>query len=250
MSKFLKEQSADASVSETGFGGFDEPQASRFRKVFGKVAIVALAIALIAGIGGYAYWRSLRDTPQYSLALLVDAARRDDQATIDHLIDVNSVVDDFVPQITSKAVELYGRGLSQGEIQGIGRIANPILPAVKNRVRSELPRQIRNKTEKFESVPFVAMVLGANRYLDIEVRGDSATVKSKLPEHSFEVTMRRSGDEWKITGLRDDQLSTDIARNIGEEIIAVASSNRPDSPNKLGIRNLTDLLQQAEEILK
>jgi hypothetical protein len=250
MSKFLKERAAEEPVSETGFGGFDGPRGSRWRWILRRAVIALLVMAAVAGLGGYAYWRSLRDTPQYSLALLVDAARRDDQATIDTLVDVNSVVDDFVPQVTSKAVELYGRGLSQGEIQGIGRIANPILPAVKNRVRSELPRQIRNKTEKFERVPFAAMVVGANRYLDIEVRGDSATVKSKLPEHSFEVTMRRSGDDWKITSLRDDKLSTDIARNIGEEIIAIASSNRPDSPNKLGIRNLTDLLQQAEEILK
>ena len=250
MSKFLIERAAEEPVSETGFGGFDEPRGSSWRRILRRAAIALLVIAAVAGLGGYAYWRSLRDTPQYSLALLVDAARHDDQATIDALVDVNSVVDDFVPQVTSKAVELYGRGLSLSEIQGIGRIANPILPAVKNRVRSELPRQIRNKTEKFERVPFAAMVVGANRYLDIEVRGDSATVKSKLPEHSFEVTMRRSGDDWKITSLRDDKLSTDIARNIGEEIIAIASSNRPDSPNKLGIRNLTDLLQQAEEILK
>ena len=51
---------------------------------------------------GFFYWQSIKTTPQYSLALLVDAARRDDQAEIDKLVNVDAVVDDFVPQITDK----------------------------------------------------------------------------------------------------------------------------------------------------
>ncbi|HKX83779.1 MAG TPA: hypothetical protein VJL58_06155 [Pyrinomonadaceae bacterium] len=221
------------------------------RSRLGTVTIAALILMtgiLLSGLGGYLYWLGYEDTPQYSLALLIDAARRDDQAAINDLVDVDAVVDDFVPQITSKAAEMYGRGLSPKQVEGLSKIAKPILPAVKNRVRSELPRQIRNKTNRFGSVPFTAMVLGAEQYLDINVAGDSAKVKSKLPEHSFEVQMKRNGDRWVITGLRDDQLSTDIARAVGEEIIAVASNGT--SVNKIGVRNITELLQAAEEILK
>ena len=60
--------------------------------------------------------------------------------------------------------------------------------------------------------------------------------------------MKRNGDKWVITGLRDEQLSTDIARAVGEEIIAVASNGT--SINKIGVRSITELLQAAEEILK
>jgi hypothetical protein len=211
-------------------------------------ALVVVALLLIVAGGAYFFWQSYKDTPQYSLALIVEAARNDDQNAIDRLVDVNAVVDDFIPQITSKAVEMYGRGLSERQIAGLGKVAKPILPAVKNRVRIELPRQIRNKTDRFENVPFAAMVLGAGRYLEIETAGDSAKVKSRLPEHSFEVQMKRDGDKWIITGLRDDQLSADIARAVGEEIIAIGSGSTPG--NKADVRNVTELLQAAEEILQ
>ncbi len=78
-------------------------------KIFGGLLVLFL---IVGAIGGYFYWRNLKTTPQYSLALLVDAARRDDQKTIDELVNTDAVVDDFMPQITDKAVELYGRGLA------------------------------------------------------------------------------------------------------------------------------------------
>ena len=238
-------------LGETGNVKVSEEPRVGWRSRVGTVTIAALILMsgiLVSGLGGYLYWLGYKDTPQYSLALLIDAAQRDDQAAINELVDVDSVVDDFVPQITSKAVEMYGRGLTPKQVEGLSKIAKPILPAVKNRVRTELPRQIRNKTDRFKSVPFAAMVLGADRYLDIKVAGDTAKVKSKLPEHSFEVQMKRNGDKWVITGLRDEQLSTDIARAVGEEIIAVASNG--NSINKIGVRSITELLQAAEEILK
>src|SRR5215204_4266923 len=63
-----------------------------------------LALVLVGLIGGTVYYLGLRKTPQYSLALLIDAAKRDDKTDVSSLIDTNAVVDDFVPQITSKAI--------------------------------------------------------------------------------------------------------------------------------------------------
>jgi hypothetical protein len=95
------------------------------------------------------------------------------------------------------------------------------------------------------------MVVGAERYLDIKQTGDTATVRSKLPEHSFEVRMQRSGNEWRIVGVRDEALATEIAQKVGQEIIAVAANGGADAAgDRLGIRNLNTLLQQAEEIFR
>ena len=110
-------------------------------------------------------------------------------------------------------VEIYGRGLPPDTIQRVARVAAPVMPAVKDRARDELPGAIRQKTSEFGNVPFAAMVLGAEKYLDIEVEGASATVsQGQVPEHKFEVRMVRSGSQWKIAGLRDDELATRIAR--------------------------------------
>ncbi len=222
----------------------------RRRRIFKIIAGIVAAVLVIGAAGSYLYWQSLKTTPQYSLALLVDAAKRDDQPMIDSLVSVDQVVDDFLPQITAKAVELYGRGLPPAVVGQLTKVAAPVLPAVKDRARAVLPGLIRERVGKLGNVPFAAMVLGAGQYLDIKVSGDTATVKSKLPEHQLELKMRRNGARWQIIGVKDDQLATDIAKKIGQEIIAIAMSGVTKTANSLGVGNLADLLKQAEEIIR
>ena len=218
---------------------------------FAIACIVVFGLAAIAGVGMLIYYQTLRSTPQYSLALLVDAAKRDDKAEIDLLVDINAVVDDFVPQITGKAIELYGRGQPPRVLEQVAKLATPILPAVKDRARAELPRVIRERTGRFGYVPFFAMVMGAEQYLAITVNGDAAIVKSKVPEHPLEMKMRKSGDRWQIVGVKDEKLANDIARKIGQEIMAIAvSGGARNAADKYGIGNLSDLLRRAEELVK
>lgn len=217
---------------------------------FAIACLVVLGLIAVGGIGFLIYYQSLKDTPQYSLALLVHAAKRDDRGQVNSLVNTDAVVEDFVPQITNKAVEMYGRGQPPEVLRKVARLALPLLPAVKERAKAELPRVIRERTSRFGSVPFFAMVLGADQYLDIKVNGDEAIVKSKLPEHQFEVKMRRSGDRWQIVGVRDEQVATAIARKIGQEIMAIAVGGGRQAADQFGIGNLTELLKQAEELVK
>ena len=250
MTKFL--DTANAETDTPGFGGYSEaPRSSRSRKIILSVAGILLIVIAAVLAGGYFYWQSFKHTPQYSLAMLVDAARRDDQVQVDKYVAVDSIVDGFMPQITDKAIEIYGRGLPPQTIQRVAKVATPVMPALKQRARAQLPVLIRKKTERFESVPFAAMVVGAERYLDINTNGDTAMVRSKLPEHSFEVRMQRNGSGWKIVSVRDETLATEIAQKVGQEIIALASSRDAEAAgDRLGIRNLNMILEQAEEIFR
>ncbi len=221
------------------------------KRLFAVIAAIVFALLLIAGVGGFAYYQSLKSTPQYSLALLVDAAKRDDKQAIDEFVDINAVVDDFVPQITEKAIELYGRGVPQSVLAKVAKLAVPILPALKERARAELPRVIRDRSERFGSVPFFVMVVGADRYLDIVISGDTAFVNSKLPEHKFEVRMRRRGERWQVVGVKEEQLATEIARAIGQQIIEIATKGLTrDTADSLGVGNIADLLRQAEQLIR
>lgn len=220
------------------------------KRPFAIAGLVLLGLAVVGGIGFLIYYQSLKSTPQYSLALLVDAAKRDDKAQVNTLVNIDAVVEDFVPQITNKAVEMYGRGQPPEVLRKVARLALPLLPAVKERAKTELPRVIRERTSQFGSVPFFAMVLGADRYLDIKVNGDEAIVTSKLPEHQLEMKMRRNGDRWQIVGVRDEQVATAIARKIGQEVMAIAVGGGKRAADQFGIGNLTELLKQAEELVK
>src|SRR4051812_24964913 len=62
-------------------------------RILGISAIVLAVILLIGAVVGYFYWQGLKTSPQYSLALLVDAARRNDQKAIDELVDTDAVVE-------------------------------------------------------------------------------------------------------------------------------------------------------------
>ncbi len=229
-----------------------EPAKKRpFITVLKISAAILTTMVAVAGIGGYLYWQSLKGTPQYSLALLIEAARNGDQEAINGLMDSDAAVDDFVPQVTSKAIELYGRGLPPQTLTRIERLAAPLMPAVKDRAREELPRLIREKTAKFENVPFAGMVLGAERYLEIETNGNESNVKSRLPEHSFEVRMTKVGDRWKIVGVRDEKLATAIAQKIGQEIIAIANGGRNGGVTQSAtFKDFQDVFRQAQEIFR
>lgn len=232
-------------------GGYAVPSGrTRFKMIVLIILGSIFAIALVAGAGFYFYWQSLRSTPQYSLALIVDAAKRDDQATVNRLVNIDDVVDDFLPQITTKAVELYGRGLPPTIIEQVARVAEPVMPAIKDRAREELPAAIKQKTLEFGYVPFEAMVLGAEQYLDITVDADSATVKSLVLEHDFAVQMKRDGSEWKIVAIKDDKLATNIAQRVGQEIIAIATNGPNSGRSRLGVKNINEMLNEAEKIFK
>jgi hypothetical protein len=225
-----------------------------FVKVLKIFALLAIGFAIIAGIGGFFYWQSLKKSPQYSLALLVEAARNNDQETINTLVDSDAVVDDFLPQITDKAVELYGRGMPVEKLQLVSRVVVPILPAVKDRAREELPNLIREKTQAFDKFPFWAIAIGAERYLDITTESDKAFIKSKLPQREIELKLKRKDDKWQVVAVKDEALAQRIAEKVGQEIIAVAQNSGQnglkEAGKKLGIDNVKDLLKQAESIFR
>jgi hypothetical protein len=221
----------------------------------GRVAklifISIIALLVMSCSAGYLYWHSLESTPQYSLALMVDAARHNDDTKVNELVDIDSVVNDFVPQIISSAVDMYGRGLPKETLTNLAVVAQPIMPSLKERARAELPRVIRERTEKFDRIPFAAIVMGADRYLDITIKGDIASVKSKIEDKPLELKMKRVGDHWQVVGIHDQDLSDRIAQTVGQQIISIASgADIGDASKNLGVKNLTDVLKRAEDLLR
>ena len=220
----------------------------RVLKILGALVILFF---IIGAVGGYFYWRNLKKTPQYSLALLVDAARRDDQKAIDELVDTNAVVDDFMPQITDKAVEIYGRGVAPATLQKMAQVAVPLLPAVKQRARSEVPALIREKTKAFENIPFWAIAVGAERYLEIINEADKSFVRSKLQERPLEVVLKKQGERWQVIAVKDDVLARRIAEKIGQDLILGAKNGGVKrAGEQLGVSNLEEVLKKADGIFK
>lgn len=258
MSKFVidfneqKTNAVNSGVLTPQFGEYQQPKKqSVFVKILKVVSVVILFVFVITAIGSYLYWQNLKKTPQYSLALLVDAARRDDQAAIDDLVDTNAVIEDFVPQITEKAIELYGRNVPPQTIARVAQVAAPMMPAIKVRARAEIPGLIREKTKKFESVPFWAIALGTERVLDVLQEDDKSFIKSKLQDRPLELTLKRNDDRWQVIGIKDEELSRRVAEKIGQQLIVLAKNNGINKAGEnFGIENLGDFLKEVEGIFK
>lgn len=215
-----------------------------------RFGIAFLILAVVASVGGFLYWQRLKSTPQYSLALLVDAARRDDQSLMDQLVDTDSVVDSFLPQVIGKAVEMYGKGVPPETITTLTSIADQFKPAIKRRAREEVPRVIREKTDKFERVPYWAIAVGAGWFLDIRIEGETATVTSKIENRPFELTMKKNGDVWRVVGIKDEIVAKRIAETVGQEMIKLASKDGlTKAAEKLGLGNVDELRKKIEGLI-
>lgn len=234
------------------FGEYQNEHKPGFlRRILPTVAISLLVILVIGAIGGYFYLQRVKQSPHYSLALIVEAARKDDKAQLEQLIDTEAVIDDFMPQITSKAIDIYGRNLPKEIVLRVTQIAQPMLPKVKEVAKTELPRVIREKTKQAENVPFWAIVFGADQFLEVAQNGETAVVKSKIPEKPLELTLKRNGSKWRIIGMKDDKLATQIAQKVGQQILAIASKDGIENiGKKLGVNGLSDVLKQLEGVFK
>src|SRR4029079_2412249 len=64
----------------------------RRRKLLRVAGLVILSGIVIAGTASFVYWQRLKTTPQYSLALLIDASRKGDKDAANALVDTDAVV--------------------------------------------------------------------------------------------------------------------------------------------------------------
>ena len=205
----------------------------RARKVIGVGALVALGVVVAAGVGGYLWWRSYQKGPAYSLALLVDAARRDDLQAVDGLVDSDRVADGLAPQVVEKLTGGAVAGLNVGAARPALEAAMPqVMPRIREAVRDEVARGVKAASEKIDKrVPFVLLALGMRRYADVKEEGEAATVALDAEGHTMEVGMQRDGDRWKVVNVKDDAVVSSIAARVAPNILLPKPQEKP-TPSK------------------
>ena len=228
--------SADAAKKRGGCG-----------RVLLILGVVLLVGAVAAAVGGYFYWLNFQKSPAYSLALLIDAARKDDKPQVEQFLDTNAVVDDFVPQVVAKATERYGRGFPPQIVAKATQILQPLLPAVKDAARQKIPQIIRDKAQTVPNRPAWQIALGVGQYAKIEQTADTATVKTDVEGSEVSLTMRRDGNRWKVVGLHDDKLADKIAEDVAQKVLAVAAQKQKGGAgaNKETVEQIKKQLENA-----
>lgn len=188
--------------------------------------IVAIVLAvLLAGLvaGGYFYWQSYKTTPAYSLALLVDAAQRNDQPAFDKIVDIDKIVENFVPQVTEKALGQYAAALTAPIRKQVEQQVPKLMPGVKQKVRDEVNKQVKEMSARAGNMPFPLVALGVPYAVGIKETGDAATVDVTLKDRPVQLTMQRNGEQWKIVAVKDDALAARIVDDIAKNLPAIGS---------------------------
>lgn len=204
-----KKKGAGGPFRRMGRGG-------RMLSAAGLAALVALAVALAVG---FFWWQSYKRGPSYSLALLVDAARRDDAAAVEQLIDADGVAMSLRQQVTDKALASVG---------GLGTVAAPqrqveaalpnLLAGMREQVRDEVSRGVKEAAAQSRAgdLPFFLLAPLVPLTTDITTQGEDAAtvVLPKGDNRTTELTLKRDGERWRVSGIKDDELAASVAARV------------------------------------
>jgi hypothetical protein len=196
---------------------------SRGARILLIVLLVIAGLLLGLAIGFFFWWRSYKTGPAYSLALLVDAAQRGDNAGIDEIVDTNAVVASFAPQVTEQAAGRFGTALTPALRKQVEALVPRLLPRVESIVHEEVIKKVKEIGARAEGKPFFLIALSVPYILDITQEGDNARAVATQNERPVELTMQRNGERWKITGLKDEALAKRIVDNIARDLPAVGA---------------------------
>ena len=192
------------------------------RKKRKKWPLVLGSVLLLLVVGGFIFWQIYKTRPSYSLALLVDAAQRNDTAAFDSVMDTGQVVQSFAPQVVNEATGRLGTALTPQMRQRIEALVPTLIPNVAENLRTEVMKHVREKTARAEGKPFFLIALLMPFIVDIKTEGDTATVAAKSGDQNFELLMQRTPEKrWKVVGVKDDALAKRVVDDIARYLPAI-----------------------------
>jgi hypothetical protein len=81
-----------------------------------------------------------------------------------------------------------------------------LLPQFKDRIHTEVAKEVKEFSSSAKSKPFVVVALAISSLVTITMDGDNARVTTPIANRPVEVALRRNGDRWKVVDFKDDVL--------------------------------------------
>ena len=197
----------------------NQPRAARksgSRGGFGRVLLFIGIILLVVigglGAGGYFWWRHYQSGPAYSLALLADAAQRNDTATVDGILDTEKITADFVGQVRSRLP-------ASSSIPALlpsptDAIRNSLSAKLKDTVHEQLMKELQDLSSVARDKPFIVVALGVPYFADIKQNDNTAQVTVRVKDDEIKLTMQPEGVHWRVTAVQDDKLAKMVADSL------------------------------------
>jgi len=202
----------------------------RWPKVLAALAICfVVLIAVIAAVGYFA-WRRFQSSPEYSVALLVDAAQRNDTDALAQRIDDNEIAKNMAATVSQKAVARYGVAITPAMQQQIDKVISSATPRLQQTIHDEVGKEVKSFAGGSEPKSFFAILASVPALVTITTEGDTAKASPKTTDHPIELTLRRDSDRWKVVALNDDALVQRIVDSLMKDLPPIGAF---DSTNPL-----------------
>ena len=197
---------------------------------------------LITGFAAvFIWWQHYKTTPAYSLALLVDAAQRNDSAAFDRIIDMEKVIDNFVPHLAQRATGGLASDLATSLRTQLQSLAPGVMSSVKQLISDEIRKRIDEVAAHSGAKPFLLTALAMPYIVNITKNGDMAKATINTDDYQLELLMERSeSGAWRVISMRDDALAARIFNDILKDL--PGSGSQLDRAIRKQLRNLPGTL--------
>jgi len=195
----------------------------RWPRVLGILALLIVLFVVGAAVGGYFLVRRYQSSPTYALALIFDAAQRNDVAEFQKRVDEEEIAKNMTAAVSQKAAARYGQAIDSSTQQKIDSTMPSLLPRVKQTVHDEFLNLIKAASPEQRS--FISIVGAVQSMMTVTTNGDSAKATGKMGGHDIELDMRRDADGWKVIDVKDDVIVQRAVDSVMKDLPAIGSGN-------------------------
>jgi len=193
----------------------------RWPKVLAILAAFFVLVVLVAAAGVFFWWRHYQTTPAYSLALIIDAAQRNDMEAFNNQLDNDAISKNLLASVRDKASARYGIALNEALQRKIDGMLPALLPQLRERINTEVAKEIKEFSARAESKPFPLVVLAVSSIATINTQGDNARATAAMPDRTIELALRRDGDRWKVVDFKDDVVIERVVDSVMKDLPAI-----------------------------
>jgi len=196
-------------------------KARRWPKVVAILLVLIVVGVVGLAVGGFFWWRHYQTTPAYSLALIIDAAQRDDMVAFANQVDDDAVARNLAPEVIKKASDRYGIALNASLQKQIDYMIPNLIPRFKDTIHQEVAKQLKEIAAKSDPKPFIIVAVAVQRLVTITSEGDNARATAQIPNRTIELGLQRSGERWRVTEVKDDVLTQRVVDDVMKDLPAI-----------------------------
>lgn len=196
-------------------------RSGRAGRILGIIAVMLVLVVIGVAAGGYFWWRHYQSSPPYSLALLADAAQRNDGATVDSVLDTEKITADFVSQVRQKLpASSSAASLLPSQLDSV---KDSVSAKLKETVHEQLMKELQELSSVAQGKPFFVVAIAIPYFADIKQADNTAQVTVNIKEQQIKLTMQPAGERWRITAVQDEKL----AKMVADALIRSVPTNGP-----------------------